>query len=66
MGMLKLIGKGSWWLYSKTDSRWNRDGRSNAVGGFQMPLEVTDMIGKITKSLGEEPPDDLEYGCMKD
>ena len=66
MGMLKPIRQGSWWLHSKTDSRWNRDGRSSGVGGFQIPQEAMDEIEKIKESLGEEPPDDLEYGYMKD
>ena len=64
--MFKSIREGSWWLHSETDSRWNRQGRSSAVGGFVMPQEATNAIEEMKKEFNEDPPDDLEYGYMKD
>jgi len=55
---------GSWWLSSKTDKRWNAHG-SGMVGGFGMPTECKKKLEKLKKQYGE-PPDDLEFGYMKD
>jgi hypothetical protein len=63
MGMIKLTREGSWWLRSKTDPRWNSDGRG-LVGGFQCG-EASAMIEKLKEILGD-PPKDLEMGGMKD
>jgi hypothetical protein len=55
---------GSWWLSSKSDPRWNCNGRDK-VGGFQCPPDAQAAIERLKKTLGE-PPSDLEYGYMKD
>ena len=57
--------KGSWWIKSASDPRWNADGRSY-VGMFSMPPEAKRKIEKLKKKLGEEPPEDLEWGYFKD
>lgn len=56
--------EGSWWLKSKSDPRWNSSGRSY-VGGFVMPSECERRIEELKQELGD-PPDDLEWGYMKD
>lgn len=55
---------GSWWLRSKSDSRWNADGRAS-VGMFGMPSECKEKVELLTLKYGE-PPEDLEFGYMKD
>jgi len=66
MGLLGgSIREGIWWLTSKSDPRWDDEGRCN-VGGFMMPSAVTESINNCKKQLGEEPPEDLEWGYMKD
>ena len=60
-----VIRKGSWWVSSKIDPRWNANGRG-IVGGFVMPSEAKDFIDKKKKELNEQEPSDLEYGYMKD
>jgi len=57
--------KGSWWLESKTDPRWNCNGHG-PCGGLTVPPDATAAMEEIKKELGEEPPDDLEYGYIKD
>ena len=59
-----MITKGTWWLKSKTDPRWNADGRA-LVGGFVRPPELEKKLNELTKKLGP-PPEDLEWGYMKD
>lgn len=65
MTMFKPVQEGSWWVSSKSDSRWDCQG-SGSVGGFMCPTTATAAIEKKKKELGEEPPDDLEFGYMKD
>jgi len=60
-----MIKQGSWWLKSVSDSRWNCSG-SGGVGMFSIPSDATKAINKLKEKLGEEPPEDLEYGYMKD
>lgn len=58
--------EGSWWYRSLSDPRWNVDGRSESIsvtGG--PPAEAREALAKLEQALGA-PPDDLEYGCMKD
>lgn len=57
--------RGSWWLYSKTDSRWDCSGNTDSCGGFVMPDECKARLEFLKEQFGE-PPDDLEYGYMKD
>jgi hypothetical protein len=56
---------GGWWLDSKIDPRWNCNGSTKSCGGFVMPTECELKIEQLKEQLGE-PPDDLEYGYMKD
>lgn len=60
-----MLREGSWWLKSITDSKWNKNGRGT-VGGFEVPQDAKDHIEKMKKKLKCEPPDDLEFGYMKD
>lgn len=62
---MKMLREGSWWVKSKSDSRWNVNGHGS-VGMFAMPSEAQVFIDKKKKELNEEPPDDLEFGYMKD
>jgi hypothetical protein len=55
---------GTWWIRSESDSRWNSSGRAR-VGGFAKPQEVDEEVKRLKKTLGE-PPQDLEWGYMKD
>jgi len=64
MGFFDFL-EGSWWIQSKKDSRWDCSGRSACVGGFVIPQECKDKIEELKTQLGE-PPDDLEWGYMKD
>lgn len=65
MGLLfNPTSEGGWYLRSKSDPRWNADGRS-FVGGFTMPNECKRKLEEMKRELGE-PPDDLEWGYMKD
>jgi hypothetical protein len=56
--------KGSWWISSKTDPRWDCSGTA-MVGGFLKPAGVDVAVASKQKTLGE-PPTDLEWGYMKD
>ena len=64
MGLIKIVTNGSWWLHSKSDPRWNYNG-TGQVGGFVMPLECKEKIEELKKEFGD-PPEDLEFGYMKD
>lgn len=64
MGMFKPVREGSWWMSSKKDPKWNANGRG-MVGGFVMPQEVETMLEHLKTKYGD-PPDDLEFGYMKD
>ena len=54
---------GSWWVHSKKDARWNATGR-DIVGGKTMPEKCREKIDELKKELGE-PPNDLEWGYIK-
>jgi hypothetical protein len=60
-----MIKQGSWWIESKSDPRWNCQGQGY-VGGFECPSDATSAMEEKKKELGEDPPDDLKYGYMKD
>lgn len=62
---MKMLREGSWWIHSKSDSRWNENGHS-MVGMFSMPSEAQKFIDEKKKELNEEAPADLEFGYMKD
>jgi hypothetical protein len=57
--------KGSWWLTSETEPQWNCTGETSFCGGFGMPKECAVKLGELIVELGE-PPEDLEFGYMKD
>lgn len=56
---------GTWWIRSASDPRWKASGHSDIVGMFMRPPEVDSKLSELTKVLGD-PPDDLEWGYMKD
>lgn len=62
--MLSSGRKGTWWLRSKTDPRWDCSGRC-WVGGLVMPAEAEEAVEKLKKKYGTQP-EDLEGGYMKD
>ena len=64
LGDIGLV-KGTWWLKSKADPRWDDSGASASVGMFAMPAEVKQRVEELKARLGE-PPSDLEWGYMKD
>lgn len=59
-----MLKQGTWWLESKTDSRWNCTGTAS-VGGFEMCPEARSALERLIEVLGE-PPEDLQHGYMKD
>ena len=61
---MKLLSTGTWWLKSKIDPRWNCSD-STDVGGFSMPDECRAALEALKKKYGN-PPEDLEWGYMKD
>lgn len=65
MSLFFNLREGSWQIWSESDPRWNRSGRSDGVGLFTMPLEAKDAIEKLKAKLGE-PPEDLNWSYMKD
>lgn len=58
------IRKGSWHIRSKSNKKWNKDGRG-LVGGFIMPAGCKKALEKLKKKYGE-PPEDLTWGYFKD
>jgi hypothetical protein len=60
-----MMAKGCWYLFSKKDQRWNYSEDNAWVGGFEKPNGVDEKIEELKKLYGE-PPDDLEWGYMKD
>ena len=56
--------EGTWFLSSKSDPRWNADGRA-LVGGLVMPVECVKKLEELEKKLGKRPKD-LQWGYMKD
>jgi hypothetical protein len=56
--------RGSWWVVSKLDPRWNGSGQAR-VGGFAMCAEAKAHVEAKKLELGD-PPADLEHGYMKD
>ena len=57
---------GGWSFRSKEDSRWNFEGRAEAmIVTAGMCQEARDKLKELEERLGESP-DDLTYSCMKD
>lgn len=65
MGFLNLTSRGWWSVTSKKDPRWDRHGYTDACGGFSCPPEAKSHIDQLKKKLGD-PPEDLEWGYMKE
>lgn len=59
-----MLSTGTWWVSSKEDPRWNGTG-IGSVGMFGLPEGAKAHTESKKKELGD-PPDDLEYGYMKD
>ena len=60
-----MMKQGSWWLTSKSDSRWNTQGHGS-VGVFAIPEDGQKFLDEKEKELNKKPPKDLEFGYMKD
>jgi len=65
MGIISstVLCQGHWYLLSQKDKRWNVSGEG-VVGGLLMPDDCKKALEKKKKELGD-PPDDLEYGYIK-
>jgi hypothetical protein len=59
-----MLAEGTWWITSKSDSRWKASGRTE-VGMFAKPQEAKNAVEDLKAKLGD-PPSDLEWGYMKD
>lgn len=58
---------GSWWFSSKSDPRWDCDGHVESIfvtGGMHPDAQAA--LDKKKEELGQVPPYDLYYRCMKD
>ena len=58
------LREGTWYLYSKSDSKWNVSGRC-MCGGFVIPDEAKKAKEELEAKYGESPKD-LELGYEKD
>ena len=56
---------GIWWIESKKDTRWNTKGTARFVGGDQMPKECKEVYEELKKLYGD-PPNDLDWGYLRD
>ena len=56
---------GTWYVRSKTDSRWNNNGRGYGLVSSGGPQAMTTWIEKCKKEFGE-PPEDAVMGFEKD
>lgn len=64
--MIKAGKPGTWWLVSEKDERWNCNGKTNNLLFLRgMPKEAEKALIILKKKYGN-PPDDLEWGGMKD
>jgi len=59
-----MLKKGTWSFSSKSNKKWKGHGRC-IVGGFIMPEDCKKKIEKLKRKYGD-PPEDLEWGYMKD
>lgn len=61
----KPVKPGVWWFASKSDPRWNAEGRTpNLVLSVGLPPEANRKLDELVRRLGRVPAD-LEFGCMK-
>lgn len=56
---------GTWWINSKSDPRWNDNGRAKGLTCAGGPAEMHEALERKKKKLGQ-PPKDLKLGFMKD
>lgn len=56
---------GTWIVHSKTDPRWNKDGRARGFVCSGGPQEMQDWIDHC-KELYGEPPEDATMAFYKD
>jgi len=56
---------GTWWVSSKVDARWNKNGRGYGLVTAVAPGEINEWMEVCRREFGP-PPDDLEVGFMKD
>jgi hypothetical protein len=56
---------GSWETHSKTDSRWNKNGRGLGLCCAGGPQEMKDWVNRCKTMFGEAPAD-LVWSFMKD
>ena len=54
--MTNIVRKGSWYMRSKSDPRWNCSGK-DYVGGFDLPLGMQKKLKELTESYGSQPSD---------
>lgn len=54
--MYNRVKKGSWYMKSKSDPRWNCSGKE-FVGGFALPLGMQAKLKEFTTKYGEQPVD---------
>lgn len=59
-----MMGKGSWYIHSKSNKRFRASGRCYC-GGFVTPQEVKDKLKQLEAKYGKAPKD-TEWGYMKD
>lgn len=61
-----MMREGTCWLYSASDPRWNA--RATGSVGMFMQIEQSPLAPQYAafKAQYGEPPDDLEFGYMKD
>lgn len=57
---------GDWRLESKTDPRFNLQGRGSDVHLYKLPAEAKALLHFRVAELGVSPPEDLEYVCVRD
>lgn len=56
---------GTWSVYSKSDSRWNKSGRASGLVCTGGPQKMKDWIKECKEKYGD-PPEDATMSFMKD
>lgn len=67
MGMIfrsESYGNGTWFVSSDSQPRWNKSGHGHGSVMAGGPPEIQEWIDACTENFGP-PPEDLEYGFMK-
>lgn len=63
--MENLTRLGTWWLKSESKPHWNVEGR-DYVGGFEICAGARLKLDEMKIKFEEEPPEDLEWGYIRD